>query len=145
MHRASGSAPGSAPAASPRRTSGSRLFATLSRLSSPQAVERPSPIQVPSTTPVADDAGASHIPATAAPVVEQAAAPSAPVIDRRLAVEEWLAQWEERSEQIAYRLSLIDGQFEALIRNRELEAASSNTPPPVRQTVETLAHLFPEV
>jgi hypothetical protein len=98
-----------------------------------------------STTPVATEGWASNGPATAAPAAEQAASPSAPEIDRRLAVEEWLSQWEERSEQIAYRLSLIDGQFEALIRNRELEAAANNTPPPVRQTVETLAHLFPEV
>jgi hypothetical protein len=59
-------------------------------------------------------------------------------------LDNWLALWEDREELIAYRLALIDGQFEALIRKRELEGAA--TPPPtVPELVASLTQMFPEV
>lgn len=135
MHRASGSSPlpGS------RRPSGSRLFATLSRLQT-----APPPTD-PSANSGLNDRLGSTPPHSDEPItpLNQVVVSVGTVIDRATAVEEWLANWEERGEQIAYRLSLIDGQFEALIRKRELEASAPT--PPVRQTVESLSHLFPEV
>ena len=88
--------------------------------------------------------GDSPSPGGSSPVAVSAP-PSPQAVSRtgEQTLDDWLVLWEERAEQIAYRLSLIDGQFEALIRKREVESAST-TPPPIRQTIESLAQLFPE-
>jgi len=126
---------------STRRSAGSRLASSLSRLSRGAATpERESSPEARSPVPPGDSASTGFESATAS----ASPAPHLPPRTVGQTLDDWLMLWEERAEQIAYRLSLIDGQFEALIRKREIESASTS-PPPIRQTIESLAQLFPEL
>lgn len=120
------------------RRAGSRLTTSLSRISAGAGTpDRAHP-------PTGDEPfPPGGVDAASPPVVSKSAARQGNSRNGEQAVDDWLVLWEERAEQIAYRLSLIDGQFDALIRKREIEAASTS-PPPVRQAIESLSQLFPE-
>jgi hypothetical protein len=126
----------------------SRLSSSLTRLAqgtANQAPASPHPVSVSdfAASPGSESNASGERPQTA-PARSNAAANERPASETSTELERWLALWEEREELIAYRLALIDGQFEALIRKRELEGAVS-PPPTVPQLVATLTQLFPEV
>lgn len=132
----------------------SRLSSSLTRLAQGTANQAPSlasprPVSVSDFAARSGSSSGSESDASGegpqtVPARSNASANERQATETSTELERWLALWEEREELIAYRLALIDGQFEALIRKRELEGAAS-PPPTVPQLVATLTQLFPEV
>ena len=121
----------------------SRLSSSLSRLAQGAAVPQ-APSQVPLQVRAEPRRETRVEPSPTAAVIAPANVEPKATPETSTDLDNWLALWEDREELIAYRLALIDGQFEALIRKRELEGAA--TPPPtVPELVASLTQLFPEV
>ncbi len=59
--------------------------------------------------------------------------------------EAWRERWSERADQVAYRLTLIDAQFEELLRTRERETPATLPGPATTHRDPVVAPLLTEL
>lgn len=59
--------------------------------------------------------------------------------------EAWRERWSERADQVAYRLTLIDAQFEELLRKRERETPATLPGPATTHRDPVVAPLLTEL